>query len=240
MGAPHFRSHLFRTAARVFPGPQSTGRRPLCPEQDGPILRPRLVTLPGSRAIRDPPARPAVLIAAPSKPAGLPDGYSLQGTRTDRGPRAPRSSTAAALDRNFGQSWSQEWSISPKPGSTRRRRVRATAMNPRNGKTKADASRHSLVVADRAHRRLADGGLAVARSRHRPRAGGRAAHLPAAARAGHRVHDLVHRDGQPVSFGQAGIFGTLGTVSLGMLLWYLSGLRESEGRGRGYRDQVPI
>src|SRR5918994_6612477 len=50
---------------------------------------------------------------------------------------------------------------------------------------------------------------------------------------------FIARDGQPVSFGQAGIFGTLGTVSLGMLLWYLSGLRESEGRGRGYRDQVP-
>ena len=49
---PHFRSHLFRTAARVFPGLQSTGRRPVRHEQDGPILRSRLVTLRGSRSIR--------------------------------------------------------------------------------------------------------------------------------------------------------------------------------------------
>jgi hypothetical protein len=41
---------------------------------------------------------------------------------------------------------------------------------------------------------------------------------------------FMARYGQPVSAGQAGIFGILGAASLGMLIWYLSGLRGSNAR----------
>jgi hypothetical protein len=36
---------------------------------------------------------------------------------------------------------------------------------------------------------------------------------------------FMARYDQTVSVGQAGVFGVLGAVSVGMLIWYLSGLK---------------
>jgi hypothetical protein len=37
---------------------------------------------------------------------------------------------------------------------------------------------------------------------------------------------FMARYGQPASVGQAGIFGILGVINLGLLIWYLRGLKE--------------